>query len=896
MSPPFPRDLRTEIYLDGWTDVSEFVRQTSTVTVTRGRTSEAIAPQPGVAKFTLDDTAGDFAPRNPLGQWYGLLSRNTPVRLSLGMVADTFTRTVGAGWSSADTGDAWTFANIGSSSVTSGTGRHSGQTAGSNGLSYLAGLVLADGEVAVTVTLPGIADITGGALEPTLVLHGQDLSNYYMVRLVLNADETVALQLYSRSAGTDTSLVGPLTVAGLTWASGRAIRIKAHIDGGTIRAKAWDAAVLEPFDWLIENTRVAPHPPGWVGVRSGRSAGNSNTTPVFAYDEFEVRSGRFHGELSDLSPDWNENHADRTVPVTAGGTLRRLAQRSQPELSTLKRGYLFDTVNTPVQYWPCEEDRDAAVISSAFPGAPPMLLFGTLQLGANSAFACSQPIPTMAADTAFVGNVPGYSVTGQLQVRFLLSVPPAGATDQTLIATIPTSGNLQWSLFYATGGGIHITAVRDDGSSALSSTIGFGLNGFLGLISLELTQNGTGVDWDLASLAVGASSGGVTGATVATATVGLATTVYVNAAQMSIGHITVQKAVDSLFDLATQLKAYAGEFAGDRFVRLCAEASIPSQVIAAPAESAAMGPQRPNTISALLGECATTDLAELYESAYSPALVLRPHRTMTTQAAALVLDYAGGDVYTPLSPVDDDQGLANDVTAKQAVGSEYRTTLDSGPLGTPAPPDGVGRYDTTVTVNVASERQLPDVAGWLLHEGTTDQARYPTIRATLRAAGLDQVAALDVGIGDRVDITNLSDALIYDDVVQIVRGYSEQLTTAYAHDLSWSCQPGEPWRVGVLDDASYGHLDSDAATLGSSATSTATSLSVATSAGHALWTTASADWPFAIAVGGEVMTVTAVAGASSPQTFTVTRSVNGVVKAHAAGERVGLAHPVYVGK
>jgi hypothetical protein len=54
------------------------------------------------------------------------------------------------------------------------------------------------------------------------------------------------------------------------------------------------------------------------------------------------------------------------------------------------------------------------------------------------------------------------------------------------------------------------------------------------------------------------------------------------------------------------------------------------------------------------------------------------------------------------------------------------------------------------------------------------------------------------------------------------------------------------------------------------------------------------DGAFDIRVGGEVVTVTAISGASSPQTFTVTRSVNGVVKAHSGGAAVELDQaPVY---
>ena len=72
-------------------------------------------------------------------------------------------------------------------------------------------------------------------------------------------------------------------------------------------------------------------------------------------------------------------------------------------------------------------------------------------------------------------------------------------------------------------------------------------------------------------------------------------------------------------------------------------------------------------------------------------------------------------------------------------------------------------------------------------------------------------------------------------------------------------------------------------------TTTSTSRTVNITAGP-LWTTT--EVPFDILVGGEQMTVTAVAGAASPQTFTVTRSVNGVVKAHASGEAVTLYSPI----
>lgn len=58
-----------------------------------------------------------------------------------------------------------------------------------------------------------------------------------------------------------------------------------------------------------------------------------------------------------------------------------------------------------------------------------------------------------------------------------------------------------------------------------------------------------------------------------------------------------------------------------------------------------------------------------------------------------------------------------------------------------------------------------------------------------------------------------------------------------------------------------------------------------------LWTTSSSDFPFDIGVGGERMTVTGISGSSSPQTFTVARSVNGVIKPQTVGTDVRLWQP-----
>lgn len=70
-------------------------------------------------------------------------------------------------------------------------------------------------------------------------------------------------------------------------------------------------------------------------------------------------------------------------------------------------------------------------------------------------------------------------------------------------------------------------------------------------------------------------------------------------------------------------------------------------------------------------------------------------------------------------------------------------------------------------------------------------------------------------------------------------------------------------------------------------------LDVTTTTGP-LWTTDPAEFPFEIIVGGEVMQVSAITGASSPQEFVVTRAINGISKAHDTGTDVRLKDPLVI--
>jgi hypothetical protein len=145
---------------------------------------------------------------------------------------------------------------------------------------------------------------------------------------------------------------------------------------------------------------------------------------------------------------------------------------------------------------------------------------------------------------------------------------------------------------------------------------------------------------------------------------------------------------------------------------------------------------------------------------------------------------------------------------------------------------------------------------------------------------------LDMDVGDRLVITNPKTGQTPDPISQIVRGYTETIEP-FSHRVTFNCSPESPYQVVRLDSGYK--VDSDTSTLASGASSSATTLSVATPDPNNLWATG-VGLAILIRTSGEVMNVTAISGTSSPQTFTVTRSVNGIVKAQTAGAVVSLAN------
>jgi hypothetical protein len=907
--PSTPLPVTVELQLGGtWTDITSKVYVRDPITIRRGRSSEGQNVDPSTCQLTLDNRDGRFSPRNPSGAYYGLIGRNTPLRVSVTGLDDN-------------------------SLQTNGTANAYAQTPTAAALNVTTDLDLRVDLVGFdlysrSMDLIGKWDVLGGQRSYLLWLSSgypflswwngtaqidvqstvqlpRDNGRRFSIRASLTASTGTVTFYWSDDFATWRQLGAPVVMGATTVASSTAaVRVARSVSSGVslspvgrfyraqIRTGAGASSLVANPDFTVQT--------------AGATSFTDSTGKAWTVSSPAVISStnvRFVGEVSAWPVRWDYGEDDVYVPIQASGILRRLLANQPPLRSTLRRS--IPAQSSVMAYWPMEDATGATSFAFGLSdprGQYPMSLTGAASLSSYTGFLASDPLPQFANGAYARGKVPPFSSTGYVQLRWLQSVPSTSLpADNTVLAKLTTS-NVIWTVLYKTGGNVEVTQTStfDGALLGTSGLLGMSLVGSTLRMSLELTQNGANIDCRLAKLVPGASSGLFFTFSLTSQTLGSASYVQVGApgtnSSVAIGHVTVENAVTSLFDFATQLNAYQSETAGTRAKRLATEEGYPLYLYG-PGPTEAMGAQVSDELIDLLRQCAESDQGILLEARGTFALAFRGRATMMARDASLTLDYAQQHL-TDFEPVEDDKAVVNDVVLTRILGSSYNATVDVGTLSTQAPPNGVGRYQQATSVSLYTDAQLRDQANYRLALGTIDEPRYPQIGIGLHRTPTLAVtrAALDTDVGDVVQVNNPATFYAPFSAMQRVEGITEVLAP-YSYDVVYNTSPGSLWRgVAVYDDPTgRTRYDTDSSTLAASATSTATTVSVATTSDSLVWTTAPADLPFQVIIAGEVMTVTAVSGTTSPQTLTVTRSVNGVVKAQAAGASVNVYTPSYYG-
>ncbi|MFD0513728.1 hypothetical protein ACFQ0Q_32305 [Streptomyces aureus] len=108
----------------------------------------------------------------------------------------------------------------------------------------------------------------------------------------------------------------------------------------------------------------------------------------------------------------------------------------------------------------------------------------------------------------------------------------------------------------------------------------------------------------------------------------------------AVGHLSVLPTAQSTLYTGSD-NGYAGETAWARMLRLCSEENVPMSHTPGPLPTQRVGPQRPETLLALLQTAAEADGGMLLESQDRLGLVYRDRSSLYTQEPALTLACKG---------------------------------------------------------------------------------------------------------------------------------------------------------------------------------------------------------------------------------------------------------------
>ncbi|GGJ82090.1 hypothetical protein GCM10011583_12060 [Streptomyces camponoticapitis] len=875
-------DLRAEVQIGGlWTDITSRLRTSDPLVASYGMSAEGTSVDPSTCTLKVDNSDGALSARNPLSPWHGALGRNIPLRVTV------------------PSGESY-LALTGTSSDIASAPDH-------NDLDIVGDLDLRveiTGDLynqAVTQNLIGKWDdgpnpsfLLQISTDSQLRLRWSDASaafRSYTVTLPAALPRRVALRAHLDVDNGDDgfiarmywapSLAGPWTrfdsdIPGTGTTSIYSSTVPLSIaptsqvsstPGVPLAGRVHAAEVRNSSGVVVASPDFAAQVPGTATFTD--SSGKTWTLAGAA--EITDREYLFHGEMSKSPPRWVPSGKQVWVSAEAAGILRRLGQGRKALDSTLRRR--IPSAPGLVAYWPMEEMTGATQAYSPVAGVAPLKITG-FDFATEDTLGGSSPLPKLKNPASLSGAVPRAATNGwQVEMVYLLPTMPAAQTE---ILRVSVGGStMRTAHVYASTAGIRVEA-RDSEGDVIQFFLYTGPNGIAAfhsrwnkLVIFVSNEGGGDVRLTAGWQDVTEIGGRSTVSTIFTGSLGYVTAVTGSwgaaTEGMALGHLGVMAVAGAgatpgsvYYDGADS--GYLSESALNRIVRLAAEESLPLtwEDGDGTAATAQMGPQRPATMVNLLQECADADGGILMERQDRLGLHYRDRTSLYNQAPALVLDYAARQLAPPLEPVDDDKWTRNDITVTRTAGSSGRVVIEEGPLSVLPPEEGgVGTYDDSVTLNLYTDEQPIQVAGWLAHLGTWNEARYPSVKVRLHRHPELIPAVLKMRIGDTLRILN-PPAFVQPGPIDLQVRKITHTPRPRAWEVVFECLPAGPWNVAVVG---VSKADTAGSVLAGPVDADDTVMTVATTRGPR-WVDAATGWdfPFDVRVGGEVVRVDQITG------------------------------------
>lgn len=610
----------------------------------------------------------------------------------------------------------------------------------------------------------------------------------------------------------------------------------------------------------------------------------------------------FTGEAASWAPEASLGHnpangRGRAITTFAAeGQLRRLAKWKDPVTSPMTRqisSYGSDLVG----FWPLEDESDAQTLRNVVPTGQPGAFSGNVTLGGDSGPQGAARAAVLGSDGRISGQCISATYNGyQISFTAKLDAVPGSGTYIAMFQWYDSQGRIWY--WRVNDIAFEIAWYLSDGTLGDSVTVGTAVDvtqwvryrcrvtiPVVGTLQFEPAwQEQDGQVYGTTETTAGA--GGQTGTVLRWESVA---NTYTDGAAFGHVMVTSDAVIELLndYDAAQAFAGYNGESAGARFLRVLGEAGFTRSVVGTSSLSAAMGPQPVTTLAGILEEIQRTEQGFIYDSPISNSITFRLHNYVINRDPVLALTY-GTNVAAPLKKIIDDLDPANDLTVKNADGSEVRLEDSTSVNSTQPPPDGAGRVTGTLDVNLRWASGLSQVGGWVLANNVLDKPRFQSVTVDLLANPELLPTVVDIRPGDLITISDL----LPDTVTLIVVNYTRSGNNI-RDSITFECLPGDLYVTGEYDDAGTLY-DSGSTTLNEALDTTETGVDIFSADLLDVWTSAAVGAD--IITGGERMTITAVSAGSASgtgwaQTLTVTRSANGVVKSHSSGQEVHVFQP-----
>jgi len=905
--------LRHELYLSGaWVDISDDIRAATSTQISRGASGGKSLSATGRCTFVLDDRGGDYEPRNPAGPYYGQIGLNVPHRVSVDS-SESYLWVPAAGYMSTPDDAAYAVTDLDVRiEVTMHDWCAFAQLCGqlpSGAADTSWGLYVYNGRPVLYRSTDGTTLVSSSPVGAVVPVE----SGRVAIRVTLDANNgasghTITFYFSDSIDGAWTQLGDPVVTAGVFTLhdSSADLAVGDAANPARFHGRVHAFQLLDSIDGsAVVDLDLSAE----VGGDTSITDATGNDWTVQAGAEIRDREYLWWGELGDLPHSQDQTGKDVTVGATSSDVASRMLTSAGYEQSAYRQSASSESPPFAdlVEYWPMEDESDASSFASGLDGGAAMTWRGDVTPAQNEDFYCSRPLPTLTDTSILHGSVRA-AADGAVTARLLLSIPSGGVGAVTRIFRLDTTGTAAiWELRIDTSGQLQLY-VRGSDYVLLDSTawVAFGLVDSHTRIGLALEQSGADIDYAVSSISPETMSAGQFSGTFSGMTLGHAKDITIAADRgldgVSCGQVTIQSANVSVYEADDALVSWSGPYAdhetgGTRLVRVMGNEGITYYTSGSAYLSTRMGRQQVANVGTIARDVVGADLGILLSSAEDRAIEYRTRTSMTAQAAALTLSYSGGDL-SDWSPINDRELLVNRLELTRTDGATYVAEVTAGRLSVADPEDGgTGRTPDSARINIEYDDDLPDQSGWRLSLGTADAPRTVDLSIELARSvftGADILAALLVRVGDRIDVTDLPVLRNPDDLQFLVVGVSHEITR-FRHIITFRCWPYEPHRVAVCDypiGDEYSRYSGDGTILAEDLDTTETGVDITAPAG-VTWTHDDGDYD--VVTGGEVMTVTGIAGAAPDYTFTVTRSVNGVVKTHTSGVAIDLHRPVYIG-